>query len=274
MRLVRARAIGWHGRGLLALTVLLAAGRVLAAGFIDTPQVNGVNAEILAARGDEAFERQLEIARQRGEAGCRKHCTMIARAVGAVLGAARRQSEFARSTGWRVAASSARGAEAYAFPGGQIVVSEGLIDSLALNEAELAFVLAHEVAHVLLRHEGQPLALADAMSLPRGVSRSIDDLYFQMGFDIGMLLRMAPLLQRAELEADGAALVLGAQAGYRPDEMAGFVRKLVAAEASVQALLATHPAGGERLREVERALPLARGVWRRFGRQRGDAPLR
>lgn len=241
-------------------------------GFVDTPQVIGVSADILTTRGGEVFERQLSGARQRGELGCRRHCAMIGRAVGAVLAATRGQSGFARAVNWQVAVTHGTAAEAYAFPGGQIVISEGLIDSLSLSEGQLAFVLAHEVAHVLLQHERQTLAVAEAMIQPRGVSRSIDDLYFQMGFDIGILLQMEPLLKRAELEADGSALLLGALAGYQPDEMAGFVRKLLRAEGAVSALVSTHPAGLARLRALERGLPLARGVWARFGQGRaGDA---
>ena len=259
--------VSWcRGLGLVGLLALvLWAPSSPALELVETPQVIGVSMRSLAARGDEAFARQWQAAGLRGETGCRRHCAMIGRAVAAVLAAARGQSDFARGVDWRVAVSASGSAEAYAYPGGQIVVSEGLIDSLSLSEAQLAFVLAHEVAHVLLQHERQTLALADAMILPRGVSRSIDDLYFQMGFDFGILLKLEPLLKRTELEADAAALVLGALAGYRPNDMAGFVRKLAASEGATQALVATHPAGPERLRALEQALPLARGVWRRYG---------
>lgn len=265
----RSAFMVWAQRGVVAGLLVLAlwAPTSRAVEFVETPQIIGVSARTLAARGDEAFGRQLNATRLRGEAGCRKHCAIIGRAVSSVLAATRRQSVFARSVKWRVAVNASKSAEAYAYPGGQIVVSEGLIDSLALTEGQLAFVLAHEVAHVLLQHERQTLALADAMILPRGVSRSVDDLYFQMGFDFGVLLQMEPLLKRAELEADGAALVLGALAGYRPDDMAGFVRKLKASEGEVHALVATHPAGAERLHALESALPMARGVWRRYGRK-------
>ena len=162
--------VSWcRGLGLVGLLALvLWAPSSPALELVETPQVIGVSMRSLAARGDEAFARQWQAARLRGETGCRRHCAMIGRAVAAVLAAARGQSDFARGVDWRVAVSASGSAEAYAYPGGQIVVSEGLIDSLSLSEAQLAFVLAHEVAHVLLQHERQTLALADAMILPRG----------------------------------------------------------------------------------------------------------
>lgn len=150
-------------------------------------------------------------------------------------------------------------------PGGRILLSEGLIAEMSLGEAEIAFVLAHEVAHVLLQHERQTLALAQAMVQPRGLTRSVEDLYFQMGYDLGLLLELEPLLKASEMEADQAALLLGAMAGYRPEHLLGFLRKLAVSERGGDTLIATHPDGPARLAALRAALPLAQGIWRRYG---------
>jgi Zn-dependent protease with chaperone function len=256
-------------RRLLGLALCLLATSAAALEVVETPLIRGIDERTLEQRGAAAYAARVDEAAARGGLGCRRHCAAIERATRRVLAAARTQGEAARRIDWRIRIVSGDSAEALAMPGGQIFLSEGLIDQLSLNDAEIAFVLAHETAHVLLQHERQTLAVANAMVQPRGVSRSVDDLYFQMGFDFGLLLRLQPVLKAAEAEADEAGLMLGALAGYQPARMLGFLRKLSVTEGGTHALLATHPDGAERLAALQRRLPLAQRIWLRYG---GSAP--
>jgi len=90
-----------------------------------------------------------------------------------------------------------------------------MIASLRLTEAEVAFIIAHEVAHVLLQHEAECLDYLQATLLPHGVRRTVRDLYAEMDYDAGALLSMESVMQRGEMEADYAGMLLGAQAAMR-----------------------------------------------------------
>lgn len=246
-------------RWLLPTLVLCATG---ARAHPPADTAGGVDEEAVVLRGAAAYAERVAEAQAAGELGCRRHCAEINRVIPRILAAARADGEVGAHTGWHVVVVSTDKAEAFAFPGGQIFLSEGLIEQMRLSEPEIAFVLAHEVSHVLLQHERQTLAYANMLVQPRGVSRTVDDLYFQMGFDASLLLRLRPLLQAEELDADAEGLMVGARAGYAPDEMQGFVRKLSQGKNRAQGLLATHPDAVARWKSLQAHLPAARETWR------------
>lgn len=251
-------------RTLLACALWLLCLPASALEVIETPQINGIDEAVLERRGAEAYAQRIAQARAKGELGCRDYCVEIGNAIRRVLAAARTQGARADRIHWRFQIVHGPSAEAFAMPGGQVFLSEGLVRELSMNEAEVAFVLAHEVAHVLLQHERQTLAAADALMQFHGVTHSVEDIYFQMGFDFGLLLKLEPLMKETEIEADEAGLMLGALAGYRPERMLGFMRKLAAQEKQAHPVLATHPDGPARLVALRQKLPLAQRIWQRF----------
>lgn len=257
-------------RGVLGLALSLLALSAGALEVVETPRITGIDDRPLEQRAADAFQMRLNGAKAHGELGCKRYCGAIRSATQKVLAAARAQGELGRDTPWQVQVISSQVPEAYSMPGGRVLLSEGLIAHFALEEAEIAFVVAHEVAHGLLQHERQTLAMANAIIQPRGISRSVEDLYFQMGYDFGLMLQLQPLLKATEMEADQAGLLLGAMAGYRPDRMLGFLRKLAAGEPDGHPVLATHPDSPERLANLRKSLPLAWGIWHRHGQNPGS----
>lgn len=145
---------------------------------------------------------------------------------------------------------------AFAAPGGVIVVHSGLIAQTAQAE-ELAGVLAHEVAHVEQRHSLKNLmktaGLGVLLSLALG-----DFSGTALGNAAGKLTELK-FSRDAETDADREGLRRLVDAGIAPHPMADFFSKLGSKESGMMpSMLATHPASAEReerLRSMIAALP-------------------
>ena len=139
--------------------------------------------------------------------------------------------------------------QAATLPGGKIVISTGFLDCMQY-EAELAFVLAHEMGHVLGQHAERELALAGT---PEG----------EQGAQARRL--------RSELEADREGLLLMARAGYDPRVGLRFWQRFTSTPEAVlqQQLAGTHPSHEERMRALQAALPEAMHLYRRAEKQVG-----
>jgi predicted Zn-dependent protease len=142
---------------------------------------------------------------------------------------------------------------AFAVPGGTIFITRGLLERMR-NEAELAGVLGHEIAHVLRRHhlkaiqKGAQAALAgDAlqMALRERGGAARDKL---IAFGTEMYGR--GLDKSDELEADRLGIVIAARAGYDAYGLPSVLQTLQAMNAQdsqLALMFKTHPAPGERL---------------------------
>jgi predicted Zn-dependent protease len=149
---------------------------------------------------------------------------------------------------------------AFALPGGFLYVHRGLLEA-ADNEAEVAGVLAHEIAHVTARHgieqasKGQLLSYASIGLIFFG---GIGGYIAQQALGLAVPLTFLKFSRGAEKEADR----LGAQylwsAGYDPNAMVSFFEKLQAKEKGKPGTLAkvfsTHPLTGDRIKEVNQLI--------------------
>jgi beta-barrel assembly-enhancing protease len=146
---------------------------------------------------------------------------------------------------------------AFAVPGGQIVILRGLIDQ-AKSPDEVAGVLAHEITHVQLHHPTKALIRAVGLST----------LVQSLGGQTGAIMNEAILLsgtRDAERAADAGALQLLAEAKISPAGLADFFRRMSAhkpthngdrGDALVDRLggfMASHPGNDERLSTIGRA---------------------
>jgi predicted Zn-dependent protease len=160
---------------------------------------------------------------------------------------------------------------AFAMPGGTVLVSHGLLRRLG-NESELAGVLGHEIAHVVRRHQLKAIqssagsdVFADlgkevvAQKAGRGDVFGLKTAAAKMGVDVvknGVFLR--PLDRSMEYDADRLGLVLAARAGYDPYGLVAALQMLAQVkpdEGAVSIMFSTHPAPTDRLSELERAMP-------------------
>jgi predicted Zn-dependent protease len=128
-------------------------------------------------------------------------------------------------------------ANAWALPGGRVYVTTGLL-RLVRDEAELAAVLGHEIAHVDLRHCGDRIVL----------SKRAGQLLGEVGRISAELLHAltAPSYsEEQELEADAIGARLAARAGYDPEAARDLFQQLALLEALRAA--ASDPRDGEPL---------------------------
>ncbi len=152
---------------------------------------------------------------------------------------------------------------AFAMPGGYIGVHTGLLKA-AQSEAELAAVLAHEIAHVTQRHiarqmdatRGWDLASAALLLAAIAAGGSDPDLaQAAIGLGMGMAYQRQVNFTRAhELEADRLGIQTLANAGYDSQGMEDFFRRLAAQSRlygeGLPEILRTHPVSTTRMAEA------------------------
>ena len=151
---------------------------------------------------------------------------------------------------WHFGVIDTASINAFAAPGGYILVTRGLYEILD-DESQLAGVLAHEIGHVALRHHITVMQQTAAVSAGAKIAQSGDQSYLVnnlIGTGAEVLAR--GLDKDAEFEADRIGVVLAARAGYNPYGLVEVLHKLAARSQEDQALallFKTHPPPGERL---------------------------
>lgn len=155
---------------------------------------------------------------------------------------------------------------AFALPGGFMYVNRGLIEA-ARSEDELAGVMAHEIAHVALRHGTSQVSKAQAASTGLGILGAIlgdrggasRDIVQAAG-GLGLNATFLKFSRDAEKQAD----IVGAQtlhkAGYDPQAMATFFELLREKRgrdtSGVENFFSTHPAPERRAERIEEEVRL------------------
>jgi predicted Zn-dependent protease len=142
---------------------------------------------------------------------------------------------------------------AFALPGGFLYVNSGLIMA-ADNEAEIAGVMAHEIAHVTARHgveQATKGTLFQYLSIPLLFVGGVPGLILQNAANVLVPLSFLRFSRGAEEEADRLGLQYMWAAGYDPTQMLSFFEKLKAREkknpGTIEKIFSTHPTTGTRL---------------------------
>lgn len=145
---------------------------------------------------------------------------------------------------------------AFAFPGGYVVVTTGLLKQLK-SEDELAFVLAHEIAHITKKHYYNVLR---KQRLTEQASKNLKAM--NTGSENTQLANMSGLMyargldKASEFEADKAGVELMSNTGYDPAAALSVLEKIqsLKSDDSRSALLfSTHPSVNERLDSLVKA---------------------
>jgi beta-barrel assembly-enhancing protease len=150
------------------------------------------------------------------------------------------------------------GFNAFATPGGYIFITKGLLERMR-DEAELAGVLAHEIAHVLKKHHlravqknaGYGLA-AEFLSAKGGNNEARNAL-----LNIGRKLYTSGLDQSDEFEADRMGVVIAARAGYDAYGLPSVLQMLQrqsASDNSFSLVFKTHPSPSARIQLLEKLM--------------------
>jgi predicted Zn-dependent protease len=149
---------------------------------------------------------------------------------------------------------------AMALPGGFLYVNTGLILA-ADDEAELAGAMAHEIAHVALRHATRQMTRAQILNLATVPLVAVGGLPGVIGPQMANLALPATLLRfsrNLEAEADYFGTQYMYKAGYDPNALVTFFEKIRAREkkkpGSLSAAFATHPQTPDRIQRTQKEI--------------------
>ncbi len=154
---------------------------------------------------------------------------------------------------------------AFCLPGGKIVVYTGILP-VAQNDAALATVLGHEMAHATSRHGAARVLQQNlAQTAMTGIAVSLSDMDYNKqrvvmgalgaGAQFGVLM---PFNRDHESEADHIGLIYMARAGYDPQESIRFWERMERAGGSQPPeFLSSHPSHGRRIQQLQAWMPQA-----------------
>ena len=156
---------------------------------------------------------------------------------------------------WKFGVIESGDLNAFAMPGGYVLITKGLYQNLQ-NEAQLAGVLGHEIAHVVKKHQLKVLqkqqlvsAGSDWLKSKLGKKNKLTDKAFSTGAEISA----RSLDKEAEFEADHMGMILATRAGYDAyglPEVLQTMSRVKPSDNSVALLFKTHPHPDERLAKL------------------------
>ncbi len=169
------------------------------------------------------------------------------------------QQSGRKDVAWHFGVLDTEDINAFAAPGGYIFVTKGLYRRLD-NEAELAGVLAHEIAHVTQKHHLKVLKQSSLIgALGQAASSKAKDSapVVQNLIGNGAEIMARGLDKNAEFEADRIGIVYAARAGYDPWGLPGVLQDMAALPAKdsrTSLLYKTHPHPADRLAALGEAV--------------------
>lgn len=196
----------------------------------------------------------LEVFKRFGKITRDKKLNRYVSLVGKIVASSRKDKRH-----YRFAVIENSAANAFAAPGGYIFITTGLIASLK-DEAALAGVLAHEVAHVRKKHMVKAIQRMNVLSGVAEMSavlsgddpakynkivRAASDILFTKGLD-----------KKDEFDADAAGVGYAAKSGYHPFGLVTFLETLGGKKGSSSIFLSTHPPISQRIKKLkQKTLP-------------------
>lgn len=160
---------------------------------------------------------------------------------------------------WEFNLVDSKEVNAWCMPGGKVVVYTGILP-VTQNEAGLAVVMGHEIAHAIAQHGNERMSqellaqglgtVGSVLTAGNATVSNIFNTVYAPGAQIGVLL---PNSRKQELEADHYGLIFAAMAGYNPNEAAPFWQRMAAISGGQKPpeFLSTHPSDETRIQKVK-----------------------
>ena len=160
---------------------------------------------------------------------------------------------------------------AFCMPGGKIVVYEGILP-VTKDEASLAIVLGHEIAHAVAKHSAERLSNAyrqqygmqvlGGVAQMAGVNNGLTQLGTQV-LGVGAQAWSSGFSRKQESEADHMGLIFAAMAGYDPQVAVSFWQRMSSATGGgSSSIFSDHPTDATRIKQIQGWLPEARKYYK------------
>src|SRR5262245_12729903 len=252
-----------HGmKRLLAAVLLIAPALASAQPLLDFRDDLAFSASEIDAQAAQEFGVRLRALARAGQLDRDRALELrLHRIIGRLRDAAVYERPSSARLAWEVHTCTGCDESASAMAGGKLLVSSDFVSDNAFTDDELAYLVAHEMAHVLAEHTREFATIA-RFFLGNGLARGYEDIHHELAENLPVNLRMGPDYVQQELEADYIGLVLGARAGFEPQAMMSLLEKL---QGGGQTLLETHPGDLIRLRHA--------GAMLETGRRLADSTL-
>jgi predicted Zn-dependent protease len=231
--------------------------------------ITGRKQLLLLSQGDEnqlgaqAFEQVVTTERVATD----PNTNALVKRVGERIAAATGKTDYQ----WEFRVIDKNEANAFCLPGGKVVVYTGILP-LTQDDAGLATVLGHEIAHAVARHGGERvseglLVNAGLAAVQLGMGnrdpqtvRTVTGL-LGAGAAVGIML---PFSRTQESEADHLGLIYMAKAGYDPHAALAFWQRMLQAPKgnAPPEILSDHPADDKRIEQINKWMPEAMSHYR------------
>ena len=162
---------------------------------------------------------------------------------------------------------------AFCMPGGKIVVYEGILP-VTKDEASLAIVLGHEIAHAVAKHSAERISNSQkqqtAVSVLGGVASAAGmgpntSSIVSSVVGLGTKAFTSGFSRSQESEADHIGLIFAAMAGYDPENALAFWQRMAAAGTSSNSIFSDHPSDEKRIRQIQGWIPEAKQYYKPGG---------
>lgn len=157
---------------------------------------------------------------------------------------------------------------AFAVPGGKVGVNTGIM-RIAQDDAGLATIIGHEIAHLTARHAAERLSQKRVAQVGAGIVGAVfpEANALNTGVGVGAQLGLLRFSRAHELEADQIGTLLMARAGYDPREAVAFWQRFAAykqqkGSGSSLEFLSTHPLDTRRIAALQAFVPNAMNEYR------------
>ena len=155
---------------------------------------------------------------------------------------------------------------AWCMPGGKVAFYTGILP-ICQNDAGIAVVMGHEIAHAVANHSGERMSqellaqfggsmLSTALQQKPEQTQQVALSVFGVGSQV---LGILPYSRLQEYEADKLGVIFMAMAGYDPNEAPKFWERMQALSggSATPVFLSTHPSDAKRINELNKVMPEA-----------------
>ena len=164
-------------------------------------------------------------------------------------------------------------ANAFCMPGGKIVVYTGILP-ITQDEAGLAMVMGHELAHALANHGAQRMSAEQLKQVGGAVGSAVigdnqqTQQIFAQAYGLGSQYAvMLPFSRSQESQADEIGTIIAAIAGYNPEAAPSLWKRMQANSGGQEPpeFMSTHPSSASRIQALTALVPRAKEEAAKFG---------